>query len=74
MTDIKEIPTIKPGQVYLYSYGAGLIEVQVLEVKGDFIKLSDYLGWVSKSEFKSRSRQLLGTYKRFLGIRLWKIK
>lgn len=75
MTDTKEIPTIKPGQVYLYEYGTSLHEVQIIEVKGDFIKLDDgILRWVTKTQFKTRSRQLLYTYKHFLGIRLWKIK
>lgn len=70
---MKEIPTIKPGQTYIYQDN-GLSEITVLEVKGDYIKLNNDIGWVSKNIFKSFARQLLGRWKYFLGIRLWRIE
>lgn len=70
---MKEIPTIKPGQVYLYVVGHGYEELAVLEVKGEFIKL-ELRGWVPRLEFKINAKQLLGRWKYFLGIRLWRIE
>lgn len=70
---MKEIPTIKSGQVYVYQY-CGLSEITVIAVKGDYVKLDNDIGWVSKNEFKAKACELLGRWKRLLGMRLWRIE
>ena len=70
---MKEIPTIKPGQVYVYQHH-GLSEITVIAIKGDYVKLDHGIGWVSKNEFKAKSCQLLGRWKHVMGFKFWRIE
>lgn len=72
---MKEIPTIKPNQIYLYSWGNELLEARIIAVGESHIRVRTFkTEWVSKVEFKTRAKELLGRYKFFLGFKLKRIE
>jgi hypothetical protein len=66
---------LKRGDRYLYDFGTSLHEMTVMEVKGDYVRLSaSVIGWVSLEEFRTRAKQKIGRTFIFLNMSLWRMK
>jgi len=66
---------LKRGDRYLYELGSGLKEMTVMEVKGDYVRVSaSWVGWVSRWVFEARAKQKIGRTFIFLNIPLWRMK